>query len=116
MLCMSCSQFKEMVQIESLATPTELRTSEPENVGLDTHALATGPTTVASDQKNSWPFTVSELAQNLILTLLRGNSSLCDRVSPSLLTMFTSVANLASDASVSPALDILFIIIRPEVR
>lgn len=66
-------------------------------------------------EKHEWPFTTSELSQNLILSILRGNAFLCERMGPSVVQMFSTVANQAPDVSVSPALDFFFIITMPEV-
>jgi hypothetical protein len=113
--------FPEMGPLEKLATPKNMLDAESEgNVGLDSRGSKRFETTLTqnlSDEENSppWPHSVHDLAQALILTVLRGNGRLCERVSPSLLRLFAAIANESDDPSTAPVLDLLFILSKPEV-
>lgn len=107
-----------MAILEALAIPAELRDVEDGGVapksGLDTRTN----TMIFSDMPISdgdWPFTIDELAQNLIISVLRGNAKLCKKSGASLVALFVNVVNLSIDVSVSPALELLFILAKPEV-
>jgi hypothetical protein len=114
--------FKRLAKLEVLATPYELM-DEGEtdgNTGLDSRsrisrvelAKAYGGGNDPGD--GVWPTTVTQLAQNAIITVLRGNAPLCARVSPTLVSLFSHIVNLDTDVSAAPVLDMLFILCKPE--
>jgi hypothetical protein len=106
-----------MSSLEEMATPPALQVVTDEdgfNGGLDARTQEERVAAEASLGSGAWPHTVCEITQFLIQTILRSNTSLCERVKPSLLSLFLQVANLASDVSESPALDLVFILAKPE--
>jgi hypothetical protein len=109
--------FVGMSSLEEMATPPALQVVTDEdgfNGGLDARTQEERVAAEASLGSGAWPHTVCEITQFLIQTILRSNTSLCERVKPSLLSLFLQVANLASDVSESPALDLVFILAKPE--
>jgi hypothetical protein len=55
------------------------------------------------------------LTQTFILEVLRGNGDLCANVSPTLVRLFAHLADSHEDVSISPALDLFFILCKPEL-
>jgi hypothetical protein len=77
-------------------------------------ALQTNPMPQGS-QICRWPSTVHDLAQLSIITILRNNSSLCQRAPKQLATMFALLAEQSPDCpSTSPALELLFVLTKSE--
>ena len=95
-----CLKFGDVKQMESLATPVGLKDADTDQ-GLDSRNMAAAQradylvklgvsaTAAAEAQANAvtfqqakkaWPSTISELAQNLVLSILRGNGDLCEQV------------------------------------
>ena len=65
---------------------------------------------------HQWPFTVPELAQALIIGILRRNEELCDHIQRPLIELFASLVDRSDDCSAAPTLDLLFILIQPHKR
>jgi len=111
--------FEKLNILEELATPPELvDVSETDgNAGLDSRTGVKGFTRMSvgfGNGNKEWPTTITELAQNVIITVLNGNSSLCEKISPTLVSLFSHIANISMDSSVDPVLEMLFILCKPE--
>jgi hypothetical protein len=55
-----------------------------------------------------------QLAQNLIMAILRGNQHLCEKVPISVIELFSTIMIGHADISTSPALELFFIVAQPE--
>lgn len=94
--------FENIAQLEALATPAEAQRK----------AFPTEPE--PEPEHRQWPFSICELSQNLIMSILKKNTILCERLPKSTIALFSNIANLCSDVSASPALDLFFILMKPE--
>jgi hypothetical protein len=95
--------FSHMPTLEKLAVPDNMRSSDFQCASEISYSTS------------AWPSTVSDLSQALILSILRKNATLCDQVSPTLMHLFASIADHSVDPSISPALELMFILVKPEV-
>ena len=110
--------FVGMSTLEEMATPSALQATNDEDGnanGLDTRTQEERMAAEASlNPQGKWPHAACDFSQYLIESILRSNTGLCERVKPSLLALFCQVANLSPDVSMSPALDLIFILAKPE--
>jgi hypothetical protein len=93
--------FPHMDAIEELATPSFMKAKGLHQPEISSMA--------------AWPSTVSDLSQALILSILRKNDTLCAQVKGSLLHLFATIADHSPDPSMSPALELIFILAKPEL-
>jgi hypothetical protein len=89
-------------------------------IGVETGAAAKNLSTCATSEipgsQQRWPFTVPEIAQDLIMHILRRNENLCDRIKRPLIELFASLVDHSADCSAAPTLDLLFILAMPHDR
>eukprot|EP00613_Pedinella_sp_CCMP2098_P026412 CAMPEP_0171704950 /NCGR_PEP_ID=MMETSP0991-20121206/12929_1 /TAXON_ID=483369 /ORGANISM="non described non described, Strain CCMP2098" /LENGTH=1839 /DNA_ID=CAMNT_0012294447 /DNA_START=377 /DNA_END=5898 /DNA_ORIENTATION=- len=94
--------------LEAIATPNELTEDGAVNKKVHGSAVFEPPPV-----HMRFP-SICDIAQNLILETLRGNAPVCEAVSPSLINLFSQLSDLSQDVSTAPALDMLFILCKPE--
>ena len=68
----------------------------------------------AAAAASAWPTSLCDLSQALTLAVLRGNAGLCHGAPASLLELFAHVADASPDVSTAPALDLFFVLAKPE--
>jgi hypothetical protein len=99
--------FDALPQLEAQALPPDIT-----KYGAEPCALSQGGREGGVVAR--WPATVHDLAQLGIITILRKNTRLCERTPKHLATLFAVLAEQSPDPSTSPALELLFILAKPE--
>jgi hypothetical protein len=108
--------FNRMEQLEKLAVPLELAQKRAEATEDHNSELSEAMEIQAKvESGGKWPCTLADFAQVLILAILHGNTSVCEKVNRSLPSLFCSIADLRKDMTTAESLDIVFIVCKPEV-
>ena len=70
----------------------------------------------SDDHSNDPSSSVADLARAVVLSILRCNETLAERIQPSLVETFADLANASADVSTCPELDLFLMACRPERR